>query len=123
MIGKCFYYDGFQTVSHLFVVLCPSLEDPDTYICVNLTTKREGSDPTCEIRADEHPSLTSPISVAYYALAKEFPAALIERLSLGISDMRSDVLARIQKSPLTDESRLKIRYKKALLAYLNASPR
>ena len=46
MVGSCFYYDTFPKGQHLFVVLAPSLEQEDWFLCVNITmAKRAGSVP------------------------------------------------------------------------------
>jgi hypothetical protein len=120
MIGRCFYYDTPPNERHLFVVLAPIPEDGNKFICVNITTRRIGSDTTCELAAGEHPELTNPISIALYGGARELPRALILRLTgeQRIQNMPPEVLLRIQTAPLAPTSRLKNKYRDAIAHYL-----
>jgi hypothetical protein len=120
MVGSCFYYDTFPKGQHLFVVLAPCPEQQDWYVCVNITTKRVGSDLTCEILKGEHPNLSSPVSVVVYSEARESPARLIDRQKKQqqIPDVSAALLLKIQKSPLTEDSRLKKKYKRYIEEYL-----
>ena len=122
MIGRCFYYDTPPNERHLFVVLAPIPEDENQFICVNISTRRDGSDTTCELAAGEHPRLTEPVSIALYGCAREIPRALILRLTgeQQIQNMPPEVLLRIQNSPLSPTSRLKNKYKEAIVLYLAA---
>jgi hypothetical protein len=74
------------------------------------------------LAAGEHPELTNPVSVALYGLARELPRALILRLTgeQQIQNMPPEVLLRIQNSPLSPTSRLKNKYKEAIVLYLAA---
>ncbi len=125
MIGRCFYYATPPNDEHLFVVLAPSLELLDWFICVNITTRREGADTTCELAAGEHPRLTEPASIALYGCAREIPRALIVRLTgeQGIQNMPPETLHKIQTAPLTPTSRLKNKYKQAIEQHLAAQAR
>lgn len=120
MVGTCFYHDTFPKGQHLFVVLAPSIDEENSFVCVNIETKREQSDPTCLVSQGEHPNLTNPVSAVVYGLARDLPLRLIERLQneQRLPQMRPDVLLRIQKAALTDDSRLKIKYKKAIQKHL-----
>jgi hypothetical protein len=120
MVGKCFYYDTFPNDEHLFVVVSPSLNREGWFLCVNITTKRDGSDTTCEVYQNEHPNLPKPVSVVVYGQARELPIALIQRLTetQQVPKMSDALLLRIQQAPLTDYSRLKKAFKNAIVAYL-----
>jgi hypothetical protein len=120
MPGRCFYYDTPPNDRHLFVILAPSLDDEDKFICVNITTRRAGSDTTCELAAGDHPELTNPASVVLYGSARELPRALIQRLTAEqrIPNMPPEVLFRIQNAPLFPASRLKNKYKEAIAHHL-----
>jgi hypothetical protein len=122
MIGECFYYDTFPNDEHLFVVIAPSLTEENWFLCVNITTKREGSDTTCEICKGEHPNLTKPVSVVDYGRARELPLALIERLTKlqQLPKVGDDLLLKMQMAPLGETSRLKNAFKKALVAHLRS---
>lgn len=120
MVGKCFYHDTPPHGPHLFVVLAPSLETNGWFICVNITTKRERSDTTCEVFRGEHECLTEDVSVVMYAWAKEFPPALINRSAQGVPDIATPVLLKIQQASLVQTSRMKKGFQKAIRAYLDA---
>jgi hypothetical protein len=108
-------------VDHLWVVIAPSLELHDHFICVNVSTKRERSDVTCELNRGEHPRLTSDASIIVYARAREFPHVLIKKYSekQAIEPMPPNVLRRIQTAPLTETSRLTNKFKRAIQKYLS----
>jgi len=125
MIGQCFYYETPPNDRHLFVVLAPSLEQKGWFVCANITTKKEGSentDTTCELYQDTHPTLKSPISIVLYREAREMPLPLIQRLTReqNLPPFEGELLLRIQQSPLSDTSRLKKGFKKAIQQHLGA---
>jgi len=120
MVGECFYYETFPNDEHLFVVVAPILNKEGWFLCVNITTKRDGSDTTCEVHQHEHPNLSKPVSVVVYSQARELPIALIKRLTgeQQLPKMSDALLLRIQQAPLTDYSRLKKSFKNAIATYL-----
>jgi hypothetical protein len=123
MIGQCFYYDTPPNGRHLYVVLAPSIEQKGWFVCANITTKKNDSnntDRTCELYQGEHQELTSPISTVVYSEVREMPLPLIQRHSgeQRLPLFEGDLLERIQKAPLTDSSRLKNGFKKAIKQYL-----
>jgi hypothetical protein len=123
MVGTCFYYDTFPKGQHLWVVLAPSVDEPNSFICVNLETKRDNSDPTCIVRQGEHPNLPKPESAVLYVFARDLPLRLISRLQTEqrIPKMSDALLLKIQTAALTDDSKLKIKFKKAIQKYLGIS--
>jgi len=120
VIGKFFIYDTPPNGEHPFVVIAPSRNRTGWYLCVNLTTKDEFSDTTCEVLQHEHPSLTSPVSAVFYRQARELPAPLIERLARERprSDVDAALLLRIQTAPLKENSPLKADFQTAIRQYL-----
>ena len=90
------------------------------FVCVNITTKRENSDTTCELFQGEHQELASPISVVVYSHAREIPAPLIERLTQQqkLPRISESLLSRIQRSSLTDTSRMKKKFQNAIRTQL-----
>lgn len=123
MIGKCFYYDTPPNDRHLFVVLAPSLELKGWFVCANITTKKhdsENTDTTCELYQGQHQELTSPISIVVYREVREMPLPLIERLTheQNLPPFAGVLLLKIQQSPLSDASRLKKGFKKAIQQHL-----
>jgi hypothetical protein len=121
VVGLCFYYSVFRERDHLWVAIAPSLERKDYFLCVNVSTKRENSDVTCELNRGEHPGLTSESSIIVYAQAREFPRAMIKRLSTeqNVAEMPPNVLLKIQKAPLTETSRLPNKFKKSIKKHLS----
>lgn len=120
MVGSCFYYSAFCERDHLWIAIAPIVERPEYFLCVNVSTKRENSDLTCELKRGEHPGLTSEASVIVYAQAREFPLAMIQRLSVEqkVAAMPAQVLLKIQKAPLNETSRLPNKFKKCIKAHL-----
>jgi len=114
MVGRCFFYQTPPNGEHLFVILAPSGEQRGWYLCVNITTRRHGSDPACELRQGEHPNLTAPVSVVVYAEAREIPLPLIQRLigAQELTPFNQQLIERMQAAALRDDSRLKIKYQK-----------
>jgi hypothetical protein len=123
MVGSCFYYDTPPKGKHFFVVLAPSIDEPNSFVCVNIETYRVGSDPTCLVHQGEHPNLTKPKSAVVYGLARDLPRRLIERLQKEqkLPKMGATVLLRIQNAPLTNDSRLKNKYKTAIQKHLEVT--
>lgn len=120
MTGRCFYYETPPNDQHLFVVLAPSLDREDWFLCANITTKRELSDTTCELLAGEHECFTSPVSVVVYGQTRELPRRLIERLwdAQQLPALAPAILARVQRAPLTRLSRLKGAFQTAIRRHL-----
>jgi hypothetical protein len=120
MVGSCFFFDTPPNGQHLFVVLAPSLEEPDSFICVNIETRRDKSDSTCLINEGEHPDLTKEVSAVVYQFARDLPRRLIERLQREqqLPNFSPQLLRRIQTAPLTDDSRLRNKYKTAIKHHL-----
>jgi len=123
MVGKCFYHDTFPKGDHLFVVLAPSLEQEGWFICVNITTKRKGSDTTCELPQGCHQEMRNPVSVVLYAQARELPPALIERLTREqkIPDMPPETLSHIQTCAVSEDSRMRPLLKKGIVKQLQGA--
>ena len=124
MIGNCFYYQTPPKGDHLFVVLAPSLEQKGWFVCVNITTKRQGADSSCELFQGEHQELTSPVSVVVYGQAREFPAPFILRLMQDqrLPQVSSDLLSRIQQAALGEVSRMKKKFQNAIREHLRSEP-
>jgi hypothetical protein len=120
MVGTCFYYDTPPKGSHLWVVLAPSIDEPNSFVCVNVETRREKSDTTCLLLRGEHQEFTNPESVVVYAFARDLPIRLIDRLQKqqNFPKMGDDVLRRIQTASLTDDSALKNKFKKSIQRHL-----
>lgn|ERR1039458_9946993 len=123
MIGECFYYDTPPKGKHLFVILAPNLEQKGWFVCANITTKKDNSettDTTCELYQGEHQELTSPVSIVVYAEARSMPPGLIKRLmgEQKLPPFEGDLLLRIQKSPLSETSRLKKGFQKSIKQHL-----
>ena len=72
------------------------------------------------ISRGEHPNLTNEISTVVYQYARDLPRRLIERLprEQQLPNASPQLLRRIQAAPLTDESRLRNKYKKAIKLHL-----
>lgn len=124
MIGKCFYYDTPPIGQHLFVVLAPSVEQKGWFVCVNITTRRTGSDTTCELYNGDHPNLTEPVSVVVYGQARELPLPLIERClrEQSLPSMSTNVLLRIQQGALVKSSRMKKKLQDSIRKHLDGNP-
>jgi hypothetical protein len=120
MVGQCFYYQTPPTGDHLFIVVAPSAEQNDWFLCVNITTKTSGSETTCELSRGEHPSLTAETSVVAYAWAREFPKTLIERhvAQQRLDAFKGSVLLKIQQAALLGTSRLPRKFQSAITKYL-----
>jgi hypothetical protein len=120
VVGSCFFFDTPPNGQHLFVVLAPSLDEADSFICVNIETRRVSSDPTCLVNRGEHPNLTNEVSAVVYQFARDLPRRLIERLQREqqLQNVSPQLLRRIQTAPLTDESRLRNKYKQAIKTHL-----
>jgi hypothetical protein len=119
MIGGCFYFQTPPHGQHLFVVLAPSLEQRGWFICANITTRREGSDTTCQLLPGDHPQIVAP-SVVLYAEARELPLPLVSRLmrEQQFPKMDHPVLLRIQQAALGDDCRIKKKFRMAIQEYL-----
>jgi hypothetical protein len=120
VVGSCFFFDTPPNGQHLFVVLAPSPDEPDSFVCVNIETRRDKSDLTCLVNRGEHPNLPNEVSAVVYQFARDLPRRLIERLKREqqLPDASPQLLNRIQTAPLTDESRLRNKYKKAIKTHL-----
>jgi hypothetical protein len=121
MVGQCFYYQTPPKGRHLFVVLAPDLENKGWFVCANISTKKEdNSDTTCELYQGEHQTLTSPVSVVVYAEARSMPPPLITRLmqQQKLPPFEGELLLRIQRAPLSETSRLKKGFKRAIERHL-----
>jgi hypothetical protein len=121
MVGNCFYYQTPPAEDHLFVVLAPSREHADAFVCVNITARREGSDTTCELLRGEYQELTEPVSIPLYGFARELPLALISRLmrEQQLPKIGDELLLRIQRAAALETSRMKKQYRRAVREYLN----
>jgi hypothetical protein len=128
MIGQCFYHDTLPNGRHLFVVLAPDLEQKGWFVCANITTQKDDSENTdfsCVLRRGEHQELTAPVSIVVYAEARSMPPPLIKRLmgEQKLPPFEGDLLLRIQKAPLSDNSRLKKGFQKSIKQHLEGGPR
>jgi hypothetical protein len=92
-------------VEHLWIVIAETDPARRLSICVNVTTERPDSDPTCKLNAGDHPFVTHP-SVIFYNDAREIDLAQVEKaLNAGIKSFvctlhtpcSPQLLARIQQ--------------------------
>jgi hypothetical protein len=122
VVGKCFYYQTPPQGEHPFVVLAPSSERGGHFICVNITEKREFSDTSCELARGLHCILKKPVSVVNFAMARDLPRALIERLTReqGFPDFSPDLLLRIQEAAIAEGSRLPFKFKEAIATQIRS---
>ncbi len=120
MIGQCFYHPTPPTGEHLYVVVAPSIEESAWFLCVNVTTKKGGSETTCELLRGEHPCLIEEISVVAYAWAREFPKQVIERniARQKLDPFENPLLLKIQQSALSPTSRLRKKFQAAIVEFL-----
>jgi len=124
MVGSCFYYDTPPHGAHPWVVIAPGSR-PGWFVCVNITTRRSGVLSACELLRDEHPMLTSPVSIPVFNRARELPLPLIERhvTQSGFPKFDPPLMARIHSAAVARDSALPNPLKRIVLAFVSSLPR
>lgn len=63
--GTSFLLGGFELTSHLWVVACGPDGDPPSVVIVSCSTRRDWSDTTVVLGADDHPFLDHETVIVY----------------------------------------------------------
>lgn len=90
---------------HLWIVLTsPDDHDEDEIVAVSLTTKQSWSDPTVEIRADEHQFVDRPTAVRFsdadFYPSQRFIRAVLSGEATRRPAVSEELLARIRRGLL-----------------------
>jgi len=120
VVGACFYYDTPPNGRHPWVVLAPCPEKPGWYICVNISTKRGGEQFPCELQRDEHPILTSDVSIPKFVNARELPHPLVARevAVCGFEEFAASLMQRIYTAAVLQDSAMPKPFKAAIASFL-----